>query len=153
MVEFDGKLHFKPGKDRPVKLKITEDDIIDFPKVYPATPRDKKFNQASVILKQSSRNNYGEQRFIVIDENRQEKERERLPLELPTLSYMNEPVQAINIIYQNLKKSGSTFGFVITCKPRKDFSIAKLMPGDKIELELSEYGVGSSNSRWRFSRY
>ena len=164
VVEWDGKFLFRPGAEPATgtpgqsdynsgaKLVINPDDIIGHPIIRPSLPRENRINEVNVTLEQSIVDDYQSAEFTVADTVAQAKEGGagapiRLPATLPTLAFMNQPTQVINFMHQELRQQRASMEVDLTVMPGavmpgNDFRFISLIPGDKIELNLPEYGIG-----------
>ena len=145
-VEWSGMFLFRPGSEQPVRYLISERDIIEPPIISPSLSREDRANEVSIQIEQSAASDYQAQRFIVADPAKQASDGERLPIDLQTQQFLTEPVQAINIIHQTLRQLSFSMGVEIVVMPRDDWRYIDLIPGDKVELSLPEYGIGQGEA-------
>jgi len=154
VVEWGGAFLFRPGSQRSVRVTITPDDITDHPAIRPSLPRENRVNEVNLTLEQSSVEDFQPVELRVVDAPAQAKEGGtdgpiRLPTTLPTLAFINQPVQAINFMHQQLRLQRDSMEIDLsvmpgdaTTNPSNLFRFVELLPGDRVELNLPEYGIG-----------
>ena len=154
VVEWGGQFLFRPGSQRSVRVTITPDDIIDHPVIRPSLPRENRVNEVNLTLEQSAVEDFQSVELQVADAPAQAKEGGndgpiRLPTTLPTLAFINQPVQAINFMHQQLRLQRDSMEIDLTVmpgdaptNPSNLFRFVELLPGDRVELDLPEYGIG-----------
>ena len=151
-VQWNGGFLFRPGTEMPSKITIGEKDIIADPVVRPSLPRENRTNEISIVLEQSALEDYRSAEFRIADTAKQASDNERLPADIGTQSFINQPAQAINILYQQLRVQSASMQVELKLAPGNLYEYVGLVPGDKVELDLPEYGIGQAESSIRFFR-
>jgi len=151
VVESSGKLLFRPGTQNPhgedaVKLTIPESDVIDEPTVRPFGARSDLANEVSLEILQSAQSDYQSQRFVHIDREAQMSDGERLVTDLQTQHFVNNTAQVGNFLTQRLRQQRHLVGVDIKVKSPADWRYIELIPGDRIELNLPQYGIGTGTA-------
>ena len=140
-IEWDGEYLIRAGGERSSRTTITENDIISDTSVAPVTDWSDRFNTISVTMVQSNLHNWVEHSLTVDDEEVIDRDGEALPFGGLDLNLVTDPVQAYNIIHGLLLDARASMKITIDCMPRTDWTIATLIPGDKVTLTLKEYGI------------
>ena len=141
-VQWNGGFYFRPGADETLRLTVPERDIIAEPIVRPSLPRENRANEVRINLEQSSVSDYRSMEFVVEDSEKQSSDGERLPTSVGTQSFLNQPAQAINIMHQQLRAQRYSMQVDVKVMPREDYRYIELVPGDRVELQIEQFGIG-----------
>ena len=161
IVEYDGKHVIRPGADRPSMLTIGVDDIIAEPNVSTAPPLAERINSVNATLAADRFADWGETGLPPI---RQEpaiaKDGEELASDLGALRFVTRASHAYHLIRIALRQAAAPLTLDIVCQPGEQLDLAELVPGDKVAVDLPEYGFDGKafmvqrieiNQDWRVS--
>ena len=147
VVEWDGKHYIRPGAEQSVKLTITEDDILDDPVVIPASDWNARYNSASVTINQSNLHEHMPHNILMDDPNAEDRDGMKLTRADLSLRFVNDPIQAANITNSLLLDARASLSMTLQCRPRSDWDILELMPGDKVAVTIPDLGLADFEMR------
>ena len=137
---WNGKHIVRPGAFSPVQTTITGEDILEEVAVFPGHEWTRKYNSASATLSQSRLGDFLEADIEVDDTAAQARDGRRLPGQTIRLPFVSEPIQAHNLLLGLLKEQRASMRLELLCRPRADWSLAQLRPGDVVALDLPAVG-------------
>ena len=139
VTEFDGKYYLRPGAPRQARLAITAEDVLEEPVFKPGG--EVRINAATAIVPQSREHDRQEVVVSVEDAALQARDGEVLAQNVGPLSFVDDPAAAHNLLVQALRRSRIGRTFQVVVKPGAAFEHTTLLPGDKVTLELPDYGI------------
>ena len=142
IVEFDGLHYFRPGVDLTPRLAIEKSDIIDSPVVYPAPAQNKRINAIQCQLQQSRVDDYNPVDVEPVASSDAEiLDGEYLVDDIGSMRFMTDATSANRIISNALYQARASLTMNMTVRAGDEFEFLTLMPGDKVTVDLDEFGM------------
>lgn len=137
---WDGQYLIRAGAERAATTDIVGDDIIAEPVVAAVPDFSDRTNEITVSLSQSWRDDYLPTTLTVTDSEAQAADGQVLSQNDLSMRFVTDPVQARNIATGLLAEARAALRVELRTKPRPDWSLLTLKPGDKATLTLPDHG-------------
>lgn len=139
---YDGVHLIRAGGERQSRTTITGDDVLQGtdPLIRPAFDFARRLNSLTAVLQHSRRHDYTATTVTVDDTEAEQRDGERLTQSPVRLPFTTDPVQAEHLLRSNLAQARHPMTVQLAVRPRTDWSLFTLVPGDKVRLTLPEYG-------------
>lgn len=141
VVEWDGEFLIRPGGDRTAVTTIGEDDILADPRVFPAREWTQKFNRVDAVLVQSSLHDWTPLDIHHVDEAASDRDGRLLPGSSLQFDMVSNSIQAYSTMVGLLREARASLSMEVLLRPRRDWSILTVKPGDHVRVTVSELGM------------
>ena len=139
VVEWDGDFLFRPGGDRLAVREIVPDDIIEEPTYKPGTTLGS--NRYLCRLPQSEWHDWLPYDIRVDDTGKQDYDGSVQTLDLGSTEFVTNPAQAGNLLRSAARRARASSSIEVLLKPGDQFESATILPGDKVTMSLTEFGI------------
>ncbi len=141
VIEARGKLCFRPGAPRAAEQKIGDADVIEPPAAQPWVPLQDRVNAISCEIAQSRDHDWtrlGLPEYV--DDAALERDGVKRSGTIG-LAYVADPISAGRLQAVNLRRARESMRLELTILPGDNFERLSLIPTDRVEVTLSEYGL------------
>ena len=139
VVDWDGKLLFRPGGQRTSVREITGDDVVEEPVYRPGTSL--AANRFICDIPESEWHDYLPYTLRVDDPGKQVYDGKIETLNLGRTDLVTNPAQAANLLRSAARRARAGSSLELTVMPGDDFTNAAIIPGDKVTVNLPEMAI------------
>lgn len=143
---WDGMHLIRAGGERPQRLVLEGDDLLEHAVIRPGLDYTNKVNRMTMAMRRSAGDYTGDS-ITVDDAESQVTDGRVLTQNVLQSEFIVYKERANEILQGYLAEARASQTIDVTARPRKngEWSIITLIPGDKVGLYLPEYGIGSLN--------
>ena len=142
VVEYDGIQFLRPGTDRPLLTTITPADIIEEPQVSPAPPQYDRVNAVRASLAADRFSDWTAQALPRIESAFAiSRDKTLLLKDAGQLRFVSRVSHGYHLLRVALRQATASLAIDVVCRPGLDLDLSELIPGDKVAIDLIEYGL------------
>ena len=145
LVLYDGKFFIHAGAERPAVKTIVDADIIETLEIRPAPAYRDRVNAFDVGMAQSADNDWTAYELPAYEDTvAQARDGRRLPLDLGTRAFVQSRARLQQLSRIELRRGRAQAVHVYRCRPRDDFSMLALVPGERLLVTDGESGLAGA---------